>query len=250
MREAARSSPTPSSSASAATISGSNCVPEQRVELGDRLVVGEPAAVDTVRGHRVVRVGDEDDPGAERDVVPADPIRIAGAVPALVVVQHPVGDRVDAEALEHAEADLRVALEHEPLGLGERAGLAQDLLGDRELAEVVQAAGEACQLDLLAIDPEPGRDPGRKIGDPLGVRAGVGVACVDRSGEAGCRAEARRPVGPGGEPLQLGDLDHVGPVDAHLVLAVLLGPVESAVRAPDELVAAQLVLRARSRCRR
>ena len=100
------------------------------------------------RRHRVEHLGDEDDARAERDVLAGEAVRIPRAVPALVVVQHPVGDRIDAEALEHAVADLRVPLNDEPLGVRQRAGLAQDLLGDRELAEVVQAAGEPRQLDL------------------------------------------------------------------------------------------------------
>ena len=100
---------------------------------------------------------------------PCEAVRIAGAVPALVVVEHPVGDRVDAEALEHAEADLRMALEHEPLGVRERAGLAQDLLGDRQLAEVVQACGQSRQLDLLVVEAEPRGEPRREVGDALGV---------------------------------------------------------------------------------
>ena len=69
----------------------------------------------------------------------AQTVGIAAAVPALVVVQHEIGDGVDAQAVEHPETDLRMAFEDESLRVGERAGLAQDLLGDRELAEVVQA---------------------------------------------------------------------------------------------------------------
>ena len=80
-----------------------------------------------------------------------EPGRIAGAVPALVMVQNPLGDGVDAEALEHAVADLRMTFEHEALRVGEWARLAQDLLGNRELAQVVQARGEAGQLDLLLV---------------------------------------------------------------------------------------------------
>ena len=58
---------------------------------------------------RVPGVRDEDDARAERDLLAAQPVRVAGAVPALVVVEHPVGDRLDAEALEHPVADLRMA---------------------------------------------------------------------------------------------------------------------------------------------
>src|SRR5690606_16290764 len=84
-----------------------------------------------------------------------------------------------------------------------------------------------------------------QVGDALGVGARVRVARVDGLREAGGGAEACGAVGAGGEPLQLGDLDYVGSVDAGLVLAVLLGPVEGAVRAAYELVAVHLVERHR-----
>ena len=129
-----------------------------------------------------------------------------------------------------------MTLEHEPLRLRERAWLAQDVLRDRELAQVVEAPCEPGQLDLLPVDAEPGRDPGGELGHALGVAAGVDVAGVDGLGEARCRPEAGSPVGAGREPLQLGDLDDVGAEDPDSVLAVLLGPVEGAVRLAHELV--------------
>ena len=49
--------------------------------------------------------------------------------------------------------DLRVALQHEPLGLVERARLAQDLLRDGELAEIVKARGKTGELDLPVARP-------------------------------------------------------------------------------------------------
>ena len=178
-------------------------------------------------------------------VVAAHPVRVAGAVPALVMVENPVGDRLDAEALEHAEADLRMALEHEPLGLAEHARLAEDLLGDGELAEVVQAGREPRQLGLGLVEPEPAGDPGGEVADPLGVAAGVGVARVDGLGEAGGRAVARRTVGTLGELLQVGELERARLVRAGAVLALLLRPVERAVREPDQLVAADALRRVR-----
>ena len=135
------------------------------LELGERLLLLEPPAVDAVGGHRVVGVDDEDDPRAERDLLGREPIRVPGAVPALVVMEDPVGDGVDAEAVQHPEADLRMALEDEPLGAGQRAGLAEDLLGDRELAEVVQAAREPGKLDLLLVEAEARCDPCGELGD-------------------------------------------------------------------------------------
>ena len=47
-----------------------------------------------------------------------------------------------------------MALEHESLGVGQRAWLAQDLLGHGQLAEVVQARGDPGQLDLLLVGAE------------------------------------------------------------------------------------------------
>ena len=210
----------------------------------------EAPLVDALRGHRVVRVGDEDDPRAERDRVAVEPVGIAGPVPALVVVQHPLGDRVDAEALEHPEADLRMALEHHPLGIGERARLAQDLLGDGELAEVVQARGEPGQLDQLGVGAQLERDPRGELADALRVAARVRVARVDRLGEARGGAVAGGTVRPCGEALQLGQLDDVRPVEADAVLAALLRPVERRVGEADQLVAADPVRRDRSRFRR
>src|SRR5204863_1081214 len=98
---------------------------------------------------------------------------------------------VDAEAVEHPEPDLGMALEHEPLGVGERARLSQDLLRDRELAEVVQAAGEARELDLFAIEADAVRNAGREIAHALRVATGVRVPRVDRLCQRGRRAVAR-----------------------------------------------------------
>ena len=85
--------------------------------------------------------------------------------------------------------------------------------------------------------PEPAGHPRGELGDALRVAAGVDVARVDGASEARRCPEARSPVGPAREPLQLGELDHVRPVGADTVLAVLLRPVERAVGEADQLVA-------------
>ena len=89
--------------------------PGAALELAQRVRRGKAAPVDAVGRHRVVGVGDEEDPRAERDLLAGEAVRVAGAVPALVVVEHPGRDGLDAERVEHAEADLGVPLEHEPL---------------------------------------------------------------------------------------------------------------------------------------
>ena len=136
-----------------------------------------------------------------------------------------------------------MALEYEPLGLVQRAGLAEDLLRDGELAEVVQAAGEACELDRLRVEAHPLGHAGCELADHVGVAARVRVARVDGVGEAGGRAQAGGAVGALGQPAQLLDPGDVRPVDADGVLALLLRHVERAVGDADEVGALDAVLR-------
>ena len=117
------------------------------------------------------------------------------------------------------------------------AGLAEDLLGDRELAEVVQATGEPSEFDLLLVEPEARCNPCGLLGHARRVTTRVCVPEVDRLRKAGGGAEASGAVRARCEPSQLGELDDVGAIDVDAVLAVLLRPVEGAVREPNQLAA-------------
>src|SRR5438128_11624926 len=94
---------------------GDECCDRGRVELSARALVElgkcrfdrELSAVDAVVRYRVEGVGDEDDARAERNVLSVQAVGIAGAVPAFVMVEHPLGYGVDAQALEHSVSDLR-----------------------------------------------------------------------------------------------------------------------------------------------
>ena len=130
-----------------------------------------------------------------------------------------------------------MAFEHEPFRVCEVSRLAEDLLRNRQLPEVVKRPGEARQLDLFRVQTEPQRDSRGQLRDALRVAAGVRVTRVDRLCKRSGRAEARGAVRAGCEPLQLSELDNFGTVEAHAVLAVLLRPVEGAVGESDQLVA-------------
>ena len=180
---------------------------------------------------------------------PPRAVWIAVPVPALVVVQDPGGDRLDAERVEHAKADLRMALEDEALGLVQGPGL-KDLLGDGELSEVVQGAGQAGELDLLGLEGPSSWPPAPRAPRPC------------RSASP-CRHRGHRPHGPRRPPraacrrsgprpgLKLGQLEQVGAVDPDAVLSVLLGEVEGRVGHAHELGALHAVVGVRDdACRR
>src|SRR5215217_4009499 len=135
-----------------------------------------------------------------------------------------------------------MALEDEALGLVQGAGLAQDLLGDGELSEIVQGAGQACELDLLALEAHFLGHPCRELPDHVGVGARVGIAGIDCMGERGRRPKACRAGGPRGQAPKLGQLEQVGAVDPDPVLAMLLGQIEGRVGHTHELGAFDAVV--------
>ena len=128
----------------APTISGSSWVPATESSSAARHFVGERLAVGTVGAHRVPGVAAGDDPGLERDLFAGEAVRVAAAVPALVVGADDDADLAHeaADALEHLLALDGVGLDDRPLVGVELAGLVDDLLGDRDLADVVEERGE------------------------------------------------------------------------------------------------------------
>ena len=90
------------------------------------------------------RVAGEDDARAERDVGAREAVRVAAAVPALVLVAHQqTGAGEELDGREDLLADDRVALDLEPLLGRQRAALVEDRLGHRDLADVVEDGAEA-----------------------------------------------------------------------------------------------------------
>src|SRR5436190_9504870 len=125
-----------------------------RVELAARALGDRPARVrqrgggpvGPVCGDRVERVGDREDPRRERDLLALQAVRVALAVPALVVVLDDVGRRLEeGDPAEDLRADQRVPAHQPALRVAERLGLVEDPVGDRDLADVVQQVAE---LDL------------------------------------------------------------------------------------------------------
>ena len=119
-----------------------------------RLVARHGGAVRAIRRHRVVGVAREDDPRGDRNLLADEAVRIAAAVPALVTGAHDLADAREqaADPIEHELTLDRVVLDHLELALGERRRLVEDLLGDRDLADVVEHRGELELLPLVRLD--------------------------------------------------------------------------------------------------
>ena len=126
-----------------------------------------------------------DDPRAERDLLPSQAVRIAGAVEALVMVaDRRNGVAEEAEPVDDARALVGVALHQRPLLLRQARRLQQDRVRDRQLADVVEERGVAEQVELDVREPELTTDRERKLLDTARVAGRVGVPRVHRRGEA------------------------------------------------------------------
>ncbi len=119
---------------------------------------GHGAAVGAVGGERVEDVGDGDDAGLEIDVVALQAARIALAVEPLVMGAGDCGrDRRRRRcARGSCSPSAGMALDLGPFVVIELAGLVEDLVGDAELADIVQQRG-APQTAALRSSERPSR---------------------------------------------------------------------------------------------
>ena len=163
-------------------------------DLLERDVGGQRGAVRARRGHRVEGVAAADDARLDRDLLALQPVGVARAVPALVRGAHDAADLVEepADALQHPLALDRVRLHHLALVGAQRAGLVDDLLRHRDLADVVQQRGELGAAALGGRQAHLVRDLQRERDDGLAVEPGVLVVVLDQVAEQDRRARGTR----------------------------------------------------------
>jgi hypothetical protein len=146
----------------------------------------------TDRRHGVEAVGNRGHGAVQADLVALQPVRIAGAVLALVVQQHQLQQlRRDAgRALEDLGGVDDMHLRHLGLRRGERAFLLQYLGRQPGLADVLQQAEQAEHLELLTLQLQEAREHdhverhlqrprvrgGALLTQPRDQQHGVGVA--------------------------------------------------------------------------
>ena len=117
--------------------------------------------VRAAHAQRVIDVGECDDARAERDEILAEPVRVAAAVPALVVAQGDLGGHRVGVGAEDVGAVGGVLLHHVPLPRLEGPGLVQDVVGGADLAHVVQRGHQADVRDELLVHLGRPRRPAR-----------------------------------------------------------------------------------------
>ena len=205
----------------AATTPGSNCVPAERADLLARLRPGRRGAVRAVGGERVERVGDREHARGERDLLAAQPVGIAGAVPALVVVADDElarrrGSRCRAGSPSRSRGGCAISAYSSSVS---GSGLKRIASGTATLPTSCSRKPNSISGESAMSRPARARDLEPVGGDALGVPARVGVARLDRVGE---RAHGRQ-VGAlellGARALLLEGLAQVGGVALELALA-------------------------------
>ena len=137
----------------ASTSTGSNCVPAPASSSRLASCTRHRVAVRAVGEHGVVGVGDGEHARDERDALAGEAVRVAGAVPALVVVAQDRGDARQSGALGELRARVRMSLDGVVLAGLEPARLEQDRARHDDLADVVQQAGERRLRDAAAVEP-------------------------------------------------------------------------------------------------
>ena len=152
----------------------------------DRLFRGHGGAIRTRRGQRIVEIGDAQYPPEERDRVALETVRIAAAVPFLVMVLNAGKHRRDRRALDVAEnlgAVSRVLAHLRELFWCQFSGLVENGIGHGDLADVVQQRRQLRGLALGLGEPEFDGELRGEGGNPFGVAVRIPVARVNRRGD-------------------------------------------------------------------
>ena len=152
--------------------------------------------VDALGRERIEDVRHGRNPPLERYCLPRETVRVAVPVPTLVVDEGDRGSEIEhfgGRPREEPMADLGMALHRSPLLIGERASLEQDLVGDRDLADVVERAGFTQQSTPVLVETEAARDLLAHARHSLGVVAGLLITELSRVCEPADRFRLRLP---------------------------------------------------------
>ena len=188
-----------SAAASACTTSASNCEPAQRHSSRSASARAARRTIGARAGHRVERVGDVDDAGQQRDLVAAQPVRIALAVGPLVVQ---LDDRqVRREEVARCAGCARRRRDAARSARIPRPSAAPACAGRASLMPILPMSCSSAPSRRISSWSAAQRhlpaDRDRQRADPLGVAGGVRIPRVERQREradgADVGAAASRP---------------------------------------------------------
>ncbi len=194
-------------------------------DLFDRPSPRNRAPIRSIARHRIERVGDGEDPGAERNLSFRKAIRVTGAVPAFVVRTDdpkPLALK-ERDSREQLGADDRMPLDEMQLVLRQRAGLVHDPVGHPDLADVVkqEAILEARVVEKPTVDGL--RQLERVALDTERVKARQRVFRLKRVGKSGHRLSIGMLEEPSLPPLDVDQAREVARIEEDLFIATSRG---------------------------
>ena len=194
------------------------------LEQRQRRVVLHGPVVRPVGGEGVEVVDHREDARAERDLVALEPLRVALAVPALVVAQNERRHRVrERHRADDLGADLGVDADLLELLLRQRSRLRQDVLGHGQLADIVEQGRRLHALDLVVGHAQRPGDAGGVDLHAADVALGGLVLGVDGQRQRFDRGQ-----------VQVRHLLHVSPLVLDASQVDLVGAVSEVQRGEDE----------------
>ncbi len=145
---------------------------------------GQSFAVRAVADHSVQRIGDGEYAGAQRDLIAFEAPRIAGTVVELLVSENDFGGIAkEGDADEHVVANFAVLAHDLFFVVGERAGLAENAVGDSHFADVVEESGASENGQVRGGNGHGLGDGDSEGGDALAVAFGFGVFQVESAAQ-------------------------------------------------------------------
>src|SRR5579871_2910775 len=141
-----------------------------------------PFPVGPIGSHSIVGVGNLDDARRNRRLLPAQAVRITGAVPVLMVqFDHWQIGLKPLHTFQNPPSNGRMLLDQLRLLRSEFPFLEQDAVSDPDLAHIVQQRPDADFVKLVTTEPHGSTYSARVFADPATVPSGIRIASVQRA---------------------------------------------------------------------
>src|ERR1700738_1458361 len=115
------------------------------LQLSSSLLERDRLAVWASRNHGVKRIDHRDNTGANRDIFPDQPVRVALPIPTFVMGHHDAGQMLEyaARLFEDLASYLRVAAHDFPFITAQRARFVQDSVRHTNFTDIMEESSQA-----------------------------------------------------------------------------------------------------------